>query len=90
MTEVVLATLPGATDQEQVAVVLSQRDGVSHVALRHQTYGEGLGWYTQGSVELGPQQVAALRLALGRTGLPLKAPKPASSSGLRIAQIESA
>jgi|EndMetStandDraft_2_1072991.scaffolds.fasta_scaffold1349226_1 hypothetical protein len=90
MSEVVLATLPGATDHEQVAVVLSIREGVSHISLRHQTYGEGLGWYTQGTVELDPQQVAALRLALGRSGLPLKAPKPAPASGLRLAQIESA
>jgi hypothetical protein len=91
MSEVVLTTLPGSSDSEQVAVVLCQHEGSSHISLRHQTYGgEGLGWYTQHSVDLEPEQVAALRLALGRAGMPLRAPKPCAGSTLRIAQIESA
>lgn len=68
LPETVLATLPGASDRDRVLVVLCQATGGSHVEIRQQSWGEGLGWYTQSSVQLEPQQVAGMRQALGLGG----------------------
>lgn len=37
----------------------------SRVELRRQTWGEGIGWFTQNSLPLHPGQLAQLRGALG-------------------------
>ncbi|MBW3597919.1 MAG: hypothetical protein KY475_11670 [Planctomycetes bacterium] len=71
--EVTLAVLPGDRDDEQVEIVLCQAHGEgsqapgegSYVELRQQTWGEGIGWFTQSRVKMAPQQVADLRAALG-------------------------
>ncbi|ADB16297.1 hypothetical protein Psta_1622 [Pirellula staleyi DSM 6068] len=68
-SEVVLATLPAADAAGRMLVVLVQTgDGSSCVQLRQQSWaGDVLGWFTQSSVTLEPQQVAALRNSLGST-----------------------
>ncbi|MEQ8788068.1 MAG: hypothetical protein RIC55_17300 [Pirellulaceae bacterium] len=43
-------------------------EGGSHLELRQQSYAESLGWYTQSSVKIEPQQVAELRNSLGIGG----------------------
>lgn len=68
LPETVLATLPGVSDRDRVLVVLCQSAAGSHVDLRQQSWGEGLGWYTQSSVQLDPSQVAGMRQALGLGG----------------------
>lgn len=66
--ETVLATLPGSSDRDRVLVVLAMTAEGSCVEIRQQSWGEGLGWYTQNSVQLEPHQVAGMRQALGLGG----------------------
>ena len=67
--ETVLATLPGTSDRERLVVVLAaDAAGGTQVELRQQSWGEGLGWYTQNSVQVEPSQVAGLRQSLGLGG----------------------
>jgi hypothetical protein len=68
-SEVTLASIPGSSEQERLLVVLCQIPGEgSRIEMRQQSWGEGLGWYTQSSVRLEPHQVAELRGALGTGG----------------------
>jgi hypothetical protein len=68
-TEIVLSTLPAASDGERMLVVLIQSPSTgSHVELRQQSYGDGVGWFTQSSVCMEPHQVAELRSVLGTSG----------------------
>lgn len=48
-------------------VVHSHFADQSRIELRQQTWGEGIGWFTQNTMRLEPQQVAQLRTALGGT-----------------------
>ena len=64
--ETLLTTIPGANDSERLELVLyTHLDGKNRLELRQQSWGEGVGWYTQGTIELAPHQVADLRNALG-------------------------
>jgi hypothetical protein len=71
--ETVLGVLPAASDKERVLLVLVHQasDSVgshsSRMELRQQSFGVGIGWFTQSSVQLEPEQVADLRNALGMT-----------------------
>ena len=80
--ETVLGVLPAASDKERVLLVLIQAaDSVgamgSRMELRQQSFGEGIGWFTQSTVQLEPGQVADLRNALGMTtaAAPSRRPK---------------
>lgn len=66
ITETVLSTLPATSENERVLVVLVQSviDG-SRLELRQQSFGDGIGWFTQSTVALEPGQVSQLRNALG-------------------------
>src|SRR5262245_8629059 len=91
-TEISLATLPGESAGQRVQVVLIQADGTSRIELRQQSYGDGIGCFTQGTVALEPAQIAELRGILGTTGagrpaLPApyrQAPPPAEKPALRL------
>lgn len=73
--ETTLATLPGSSDTDRILVVLTNRlASGSRVELRQQSWCEQFGWYTQSTIEMEPQQVASLRVALGQ------APKPPKSA----------
>ena len=76
--EVVLSTLSGTTDKERLLVVLCNRLGEpSRLELRQQSFGDGIGWFTQSTIALEPSQVAELRTALGTGGnRPSPLPKP--------------
>jgi len=66
--ETTLTSLPAAVENERILVVLVQIPGDgSHVELRQQSFGEGIGWFTQSTIHMEPGQVAALKSALGRT-----------------------
>jgi hypothetical protein len=68
-TEIILATIPGARDDEQLEIALCQISGEgSQLELRQQTWAEGIGWFTQSRVRLEPHQVGELRGVLGTTG----------------------
>ncbi len=61
---VVLATIPGQTDNERLLVLLSVDE--ASLMLCSQTWADGVGWFTQGSVRVDSQQLGQLRAALGR------------------------
>lgn len=100
MAETILATLPGETPRDQLLVVLMTSAGEpSRISMRQQSWGEGIGWYTQNTIDLGTHQVAGLRAAFGKSGtrcdstppsLPHNMPAKMFPAGLRIAQCESA
>jgi hypothetical protein len=63
--EIILATIPGASEHDRLLVVLRQAGVGSKIEIRQQSWGEGLGWFTQSSVCMEPHQVAELRGVLG-------------------------
>ena len=68
--EVILAEIPGSCDSERLLVVHRHGqnrhgEGYTRIELRQQTWGEGIGWFTQNTMPLEPQQVGQLRGALG-------------------------
>jgi hypothetical protein len=67
-TETILTTLPAASDKDRLLLVLVHHpvEG-SRIELRQQSFGEGIGWFTQSTVVLEPEQVSQLRNALGMT-----------------------
>lgn len=70
VSETILGVLPAASEKERVLLVLTQAaDSVgamsSRMELRQQSFGEGIGWFTQSTVQLEPGQVADLRNTLG-------------------------
>lgn len=76
--ETVLSTLAGSNEHERLLVVLLHESGSSRLELRQQSYGVGVGWFTQSSISLEPHQVAELRGALGngkRVGAPANLPR---------------
>ena len=77
--EVNLATIDGQTSRERVLVTLCNDDSGSRVELRQQSWGDGIGWFTQNSVSLEPKQVAQLKSALGATKTPQRELKPIQS-----------
>lgn len=67
--ETILTTLPATSESERVLIVLIQHPGEgSHIEMRQQSFGEGIGWFTQSTVRLEPGQMAALRNSLGNVG----------------------
>jgi hypothetical protein len=65
--ETTLTSLPATAENERILVVLVQITGEgSHVEMRQQSFGEGIGWFTQSTLRMEPGQVAALKSALGR------------------------
>jgi hypothetical protein len=68
-TEVLLAEIAGSNENERLAVVHRHDAAGSRIELRQQTWGEGIGWFTQTTLPLAPQQLADLRAALGGTSV---------------------
>ena len=62
---VLLAEIPGTDDDSRLAVFLTNRDGDSVMSLCQQSWAEGIGWFSQSSVEIDPTQLGMLRQALG-------------------------
>ncbi|MAV36331.1 MAG: hypothetical protein CMJ59_12845 [Planctomycetaceae bacterium] len=74
--ETIVTTLSGQTEEDRLVVVLCQyAAGANALELRQQSWGDGVGWFTQSTVEMSPRQVANLRNALG--GSPGQPPLPA-------------
>lgn len=65
-TECLLATLPAADPNEQTLVVLINDPATgSRISLRQQSWGEGVGWFTQKTIDLDSEQVRQFRGILG-------------------------
>lgn len=88
--ETVLATLAGAHEHDRALVVLCRQAAGSHVELRQQSWGAGVGWYTQSTVALGPGQIAGLRSALGTAGATRSGSTSSPSFSPRVVRFESA
>jgi hypothetical protein len=56
--------LPSGSVDQQVEVVLEERDGQQRVALRLSTWTEGLGWCTQKTIRLDGEQLDDLHHAI--------------------------
>jgi hypothetical protein len=65
-TETILSAIPALSDKDRLIVVLVQSAEGSRLELRQQSYGEGVGWFTQSTVQMEPAQVAQLRNSLGQ------------------------
>jgi len=82
--EVILSTISGTTDKERLLIVLCQRAGdASRLEMRQQSFADGIGWFTQSTIRLEPNQVAELRAALGTGG---QRPSPLPKSFRRAEQ----
>ena len=66
MARTVLATLPGSAPYQRLQVALEQVDqGGLMICLCEQHHAEGIGWFTQRSMQLEPRQWAQLQGVLG-------------------------
>ena len=65
ISETLLTAIPGLSDEDRLLLVLCQEAGGNYIELRQQSWGIGVGWFTQSSVKLAPHQVAELRSSLG-------------------------
>lgn len=74
-SETILAELPGNSDTERVLLVhkIQGPHRQTEMELRQQSWAPGIGWFTQSSVHLTPQQMGALRMTMGHAG-PSKPP----------------
>ena len=78
--EVLLNTIPGGSENDRLAVILchTNQHG-SMIELHQQSWGEGVGWFTQSKVVLDSGQVAQLSSVLGSsTREPCRVRVPAS------------
>lgn len=62
--ETVISVLPGDTENERLQIVLSASDKEPKLSIRQQTFGSGIGWYTQSTVTLSLSQLSGLQLSL--------------------------
>jgi hypothetical protein len=82
-----IGQVPGADADSRLALFLQVRGGKSQVQLCQQNWAEGIGWFTQSSIDIQADQVAGLRQALGigSSRVDGKArPKPTSHRALRV------
>lgn len=65
--EILLSVVPGATDNDRLLLVLRQQFGDgTQLELRQQSWADGIGWFTQSSVSIHPEQLDSVRAALGK------------------------
>jgi hypothetical protein len=64
-SETILTTIPASEDERLLVVLIQSPQIGSCMELRQQSFSKGIGWFTQSTVHLEPQQVATLRNALG-------------------------
>ncbi|MCR9115355.1 MAG: hypothetical protein NXI22_00220 [bacterium] len=76
--ETTLAVIPAEDPRQRLELVLCVGGALE---LRQQSYGEGVGWFTQSTIPVEPTQLNSLRAALGQGGGVCKpAPKVATSN----------
>ena len=67
-SETPLTTIPASETERLLVVLVQSPEHGSRMELRQQSFSNGIGWFTQSTVQLEPGQVAALRNALGPAG----------------------
>jgi hypothetical protein len=65
VSETVLSSIPASETERLLLVLVLMPGSGSRMELRQQSFSDGIGWFTQSTVSLEPEQVAALRNALG-------------------------
>lgn len=65
LPETLICHLPSENTHERLAVVLCQDADGQRYELRQQSFGNGVGWFTQSCVVIEPDQAAALRNVFG-------------------------
>jgi hypothetical protein len=79
--ESVRAIIDGPSETERLILVWCHAPGQgSRLELRQQSWGEGIGWFTQQSIPLAPEQVAELRYALNGSASPSACRCPSGNS----------
>ncbi|MBX9654341.1 hypothetical protein K2Y11_12070 [bacterium] len=76
---ILLTEIPGTDAESRLAVFLTCQDGVSIMTLAQQSWAEGIGWFSQSSIEIDPAQLPMLRQALGQGGGRPASYRPAST-----------
>ena len=66
MSETILNVVPGNDESSRLVVALERFAGESRVVLRQESYSDDVGWFVQSRVDMDPDQVQGLRMALGR------------------------
>jgi hypothetical protein len=66
--DTVLSTIPASETERLLVVLVHASETGSRLELRQQSFSNGIGWFTQSSIQLEPGQVAALRNSLGNSG----------------------
>lgn len=93
-TETILNVIPGSAPDERLLIVLRSDGGPNICELRQQSWGEGVGWYTQSNIQIGLDQVGPLRQALGTSAClsaqQQPAPRPSSPFVPRVVWADSA
>lgn len=83
-SEVILSTISGNGDDERLLVVLVHSGEGSRILLRQQSWADGVGWFTQSTIEMAPHQVTELKMALGAApSAPLRRPRPEAECEFR-------
>lgn len=62
--EALISHLPGDTENERLEVVLQVGAGDPRLLLKQQTFGPGIGWYTQSAIALTLNQLRGLQQSL--------------------------
>ena len=65
LPETLICHLPSENENERLAVVLCQDESGERYELRQQSFGNGVGWFTQSCVVIEAGQAAALRNVFG-------------------------
>ena len=83
---IILATIPSDQDDQRLQVIMDQEASGTKLRVEQQSFGNGIGWYTQSSVEIAPDQLPVLRQAFGMTGqsTPIRPKVDVSSARLRV------
>ncbi len=87
--ETLLAELPGSDELHRVIVVHRADRTGTQIEMRQQSWGEGVGWFTQSSIALDPHQFSQLRQLGGLVPQRRAAALPRTST-LRVLRAESA
>jgi len=94
-SETVLTSIPASETERLLVVLVQSTQTGSRMELRQQSFSAGLGWFTQSTVQLEPNQVAALRNALGSSTADRRLPRsfakmPSCSWQPRVVHADSA
>lgn len=86
-SEAILAVLDGATERDRVLLVKLTAAGMDdRIELRQQTFGDGVGWFTQATIPLQSDQVSAMCDTLKANASQAAVPTPQRAARLHAAR----